>query len=421
MPYIAVKGTKDIYKEEAEAYSYVESVFSSIASLYGYHEYRTPVLEYTEVFQRSTGESSDIVRKEMYTFLDKGNRSVTLRPEFTAGIARSILENKLYASEDLPLKVFYYGPAFRYERPQLGRYRQFNQAGVECIGVNSAEFDAETIALATSILNALGFKQLKVKINSLGDEASRNAYREALKHYFGAHIDSMCEDCKQRLQLNPLRILDCKVPEDQEIVKGAPKMGDYLSEESKARFNKTLSILDDLGVDYEIDDGLVRGLDYYSEVVFEVASEYGALVGGGHYDGLLKSLGGPDLSGVGFAFGEDRLVSVMKDNNLLLNSKHGLDVYVMPIGEENVNKAMMLSEEIRHYGYAAESPLNGGKLGSFFKKAIRRGAKFALIIGGDELAQGIAQLKNLESQEQVSIKLNELEKELNHYLDGEGE
>ena len=418
MPIIAVKGTHDILGKESEAYTYIENVFRAVAALYGYQEFRVPVLEYTDVFQRSTGEGSDVVRKEMYTFLDKGDRSVTLRPEFTAGIARSILENKLYATAEMPLKAFYYGPCFRYERPQLGRYRQFQQAGVECIGVDSPRYDAETILLAIQIMAMLGFSNLTLKVNSIGDEASRAAYREALQEYFGKHIDDMCADCHERIKLNPMRILDCKVPADQEIAKGAPKMKDYLSKESEERFYKTLSILNDLEVDYEIDDNLVRGLDYYSEIVFEVhgkgpdGQDYGALLGGGHYDSLLSDLGGPKMSGVGFAFGEERIYSLMKDFNLLEGLNSGLDIYLMPVGEEVLDDSFRLLSEIRSLGFTAESPLQAMKLGQMFKKATRRNAKFALIVGEEELEKGIAQLKNLATQEQKEISLEKLEEEL---------
>ena len=423
MPTIAVKGTHDIIGKEAEAFSYIENVFKAVCGLYGYQEFRVPVLEYTDIFQRSTGEGSDVVRKEMYTFLDKGDRSVTMRPEFTAGIARSILENKLYATAEMPLKAFYYGPCFRYERPQLGRYRQFQQAGVECIGVDSARFDAETILLAIQILSMLGFENLKLKVNSIGDESSRAAYREALTAYFAKHLDSMCEDCHERIKINPMRILDCKVPSDQEIAKGAPKMKDYLSKESEERFYQTLSILNDLEVEYEIDDGLVRGLDYYSEIVFEVhgkgpeGQDYGALLGGGHYDSLLSALGGPKLSGVGFAFGEERVYSLMKDLNLLEDVNTSLDIYLMPVGEAVLDESFRLLTEIRSLGFTAESPLVSAKLGAMFKKATRKGAKFALILGEEELEKGVAQLKNLASQEQTEISLDHLEKELDKAFD----
>ena len=395
MPAIAVKGTHDILGKEADGYRYIERVFEAVAQLYGYQEFRIPTLEYTDVFNRSTGEGSDVVRKEMYTFLDKGNRS--------------IVEHKLYATEDLPIKCFYYGPVFRYERPQLGRYRQFHQAGVECIGVNSARFDAECICLAMQVLGMLGFKGLHLKINSLGDEASRKAYRDALKAYFAEHIDDMCADCHERLELNPMRILDCKVEHDQEIAKG-----------------QTLSILNDMDIEHEIDDSLVRGLDYYGEVVFEVhaisktGADYGALLGGGHYDGLLEALGGPQMAGVGFAFGLERIYNVMKDDGLLDDLEEGLDIYVMPVGESVLDESFELVSAIRNMGYTCDSPLAAIKLGSQFKKAAKKKAHYALIVGEEELQRGVAQLKDLEKQEQKEISLENLEEELDS-LFGEDE
>lgn len=418
MAYIAVKGMQDIYKDQAASFNYIEEVFKAVCNLYGYHEFRTPILEYTEVFDRSTGESSDIVRKEMYTFLDKGDRSVTMRPEFTAGVIRSVVENKLYATEDLPIKACYVGPVFRYDRPQLGRYRQFTQAGVECIGQDSARVDAETICLAIQILSMLGFENLTLKINTIGDAESRAKYREALKAYFEPKISTMCEDCQQRIKLNPMRILDCKVEADQEIAKGAPKMKEFLSEASEKRFYETLSIIHDLGIEYEIDDSLVRGLDYYGEVVFEIHAkskagiDYGALLGGGHYDGMLKTFGGPEMAGVGFAFGLERVYSVMKDNDLFKELDNGLDVYVMPVGESVLDDVFELTSEIRTLGYSAETPFAALKLGSQFKKAEKRGAKFAIILGEDELAKGVAQMKNLKTQEQKEFKLDQLEETL---------
>ncbi len=417
MVFQGIKGTHDLYGEEAEAYTYIQNVFSAVAELYGYRKIETPVLEYTEVFDRSTGESSDVVRKEMYTFLDKGERSLTLRPEGTAGVIRSIVEHKLYATGDLPLKCYYVGPVFRYERPQLGRYRQFIQAGVEAVGVNSARLDAENICLAMDVLSYLGFENLKVKINTLGDQQSRDAYKEALKKYFATRIDTMCEDCKQRLLLNPMRILDCKVPEDQEIVKDAPKMKDFLSEESSKRFYQTLSIIADQEIDYEIDDSLVRGLDYYGEVVFEVhatskeGKDYGALLGGGHYDGMMANFNGPkeNDSGVGFAMGVERLYSLMKDNGLLSSLSHGVDLYVMPIGEEVLDDCYSLTQSLRHGGYSVEMPFAKGKLGTMFKKAVRANAKFALILGQDDIEKGVVQLKNVATQEQKEVAIEDLE------------
>ena len=415
MEFQPIKGTHDILEEEMDEYHYVTALFRAVAELYGYHEIITPSLEYTEVFSRGAGESSDVVRKEMYTFLDKGNRSVTLRPEFTAGVMRAIVSNKLYASSDFPLKYFYSGPAFRYERPQLGRYRQFNQFGVEAVGLDSPLLDAETILMAIQAFSMLGFNDISLKINTLGDNESRLAYKNALKEYFAKHIDNMCSDCHERLTLNPMRILDCKVSDDQEIAKGAPKMKDFISKTSDERFYKTLSILNDFSVKYEVDDSLVRGLDYYSEVVFEVhaknkdGKDYGALCGGGHYTGLTKQFGGPDLVGVGFAVGVERIISLMKDESLFNDINSELDIYLMPIGENVIPSAMHLANDIRMLGYSVEMPFTNSKLGGYFKKAEKRNAHFGLIIGEDELARGVCQLKNLRSKEQKEVNIADLE------------
>ena len=417
MPYIAVKGTQDLFGEQANGYAYIQSVFKAVAELYGYRPIETPILEYTDVFTRSTGEGSDVVRKEMYTFLDKGNRSVTLRPEGTAGVVRSVCEKKMLATEDAPLKVYYTGPVFRYERPQLGRYRQFIQAGVEVLGVDSPRLDAECICLAMQTLSMLGFEQLKIKVNTLGDKESRAAYKEALQSYFSARIDSMCPDCHERLRLNPMRILDCKVPEDQAIAKDAPKMRDYLSEEAEKRFYTTLSILNDQGIEYEIDDSLVRGLDYYGHIVFEVhaispsGKDYGALLGGGHYDGMLQEFGGPKTMdhGVGFAMGVERLYSLLSELGKLDGIDPGLDLYAMPLGEESMDDAFALVEDIRKLGYSVEMPFVPGKIGAMFKKAERRKASFALIIGKNELDNGVVQLKNLKTHEQIEASIETLD------------
>lgn len=418
MSFSPVKGMHDIYGEDASEMEEVTNLLKEFAKMYAYKEFIPPIMEYTDVFSRGTGESSDIVRKEMYTFLDKGNRSVTLRPEFTAGLIRGVVSNKLYA-EDLPLKYFYCGPAFRYERPQLGRYRQFNQFGVECVGADSPLLDAETIIMAVQSLCVLGFENVTVKINSLGDEESRKAYREALKKYFSSYMDEMCEDCHERINLNPLRILDCKVEHDQEIAKGAPKIKDYLSEASEKRFYKTISYLNDMEIDYEIDENLVRGLDYYSEIVFEIhvkskaGNDYGAVCGGGHYGGLVKELGGPDLPGVGFAMGVERIVSLLKDNGLKKEQPYLLDFFFMPVGgdEEVINSVFYLMQTTRLLGYSADMA-EGGKFSSMFKKAERKKAKFAFIVGSDELEKGVANIKNIETQEQITIDLNKLDEEL---------
>lgn len=409
-----VKGTHDIYGDDSYKYRYVSDLFKAVGELYGYGEMTTPVLEYTEVFQRGTGESSDIVRKEMYTFDDKGHRSVTMRPEFTAGVMRAFIANKLYGNNDVPYKYYYYGPAFRYERPQLGRFREFHQFGIEALGLDSSYLDAEVVLLAAQAFAMLGFENISIKINTLGDEESRNNYRNALKEFFTQHIDHMCPDCKERLDLNPLRILDCKVPEDHEIAMEAPKMKDYLSEASEKRFYETLSILNEYGIDYEIDDSLVRGLDYYSEMVFEIhllssdGKDYGALCGGGHYGQLVKELGGPDMAGVGFAAGVERIVSLMDDEHLFDGLETGVDLYIMPCSENEVLKALEIAQYTRAFGYSTDTPLAKVKMGTQFKKALRKNAKVALIVGESEVENSTVQVKNLLTEEQKEVAMEEL-------------
>ena len=410
-----VKGTHDVIGEEANAFNYIENLLKQICELYGYNEVRPPVMEYSELFVRGVGESSDVVRKEMYTFLDKAERSVTLRPEFTAGIMRLIIQNKLLATNELPYKAYYVGPVFRYERPQLGRYRQFNQFGVEAVGNDSPEIDVETIALAYTILTSLNLEKVSLKINTIGDDESRENYKKALKAYFADKLDQMCPDCHTRFELNPLRILDCKVPEDQKIVANAPKMKDFLSDSARNRFSKVLALLDEMNIPYEVDDTLVRGLDYYSETVYEfhyvskAGNDYGAIGAGGHYGHLVKELGGPDVSGVGFSFGVERLFSVLKDDNLLppsLNS--AIEIYIMPIGEVAKPLAMQVATELRISGYRTDMCFEDVKLGNMFKRAERKGASFAVIIGENEVNNQEVIIKNMASQEQISCPIEKL-------------
>ena len=424
-----VKGTKDIFGNESRYYQYVENLMKGIAELFGYDEMRPPVLEHSEVFVRGVGEASDVVRKEMYTFDDKGGRSLTLRPEFTAGIMRLIVQNKLYA-EDLPIKAYYTGNVFRYERPQLGRYRQFEQFGVENVGSNSYLSDVEVIALAFTILQTLGFEDIKVKINTLGDEESRNAYREALKEYFKGHIENMCEDCHERFVINPLRILDCKVPSDQEIVKDAPRMLDYISIPAKQRFDDVLAELESLGIPFEVDDTLVRGLDYYSETVFEFhyvskkGVDYGAIGAGGHYDKLVSEMGGPALAGVGFSFGVERIISVLLDNELLEEINGDVLIDVLPMSEEAKALGLEIAVNLRCSGYRTEINLEGGKIGNQIKKALRKGAQIAIILGDDEIQNGTVVIKNLKESTQEVIDVDQLVDYIDHFFgeeDGECE
>ena len=419
-----VKGTHDIIADEANLYSMIENTAMGIASSFGYKEIRTPIIEHTPLFLRSVGESSDIVNKEMYTFDDKGGRSITLRPELTAGIMRSIVTNKLYANVDLPLKYRYVGPCFRYERPQAGRYRQFNQFGVEAIGAPSIFQDAEVISLGQRILYTIGIGEVKVLINSLGDEESRKAYKEALREHFSKHIDKMCSDCKRRLEVNPLRILDCKVPEDIEIVKNAPKMSDYLSPESKAYLQGVIALLNRIGIETELDPNLVRGLDYYTGVVFEYhfssteegIENVGALGGGGHYANLLEEVGGPSLEGVGLAFGIERLAYIVKAV-LKLNTGFGPDFYLMGMNDEIIEQNFVLADMIRSNGFSVEMNYATKSMGSLFKTASKKGAKFAIIVGENEVANKEVAVKNLKTQTQTLVKLDELDSVLHSLIE----
>lgn len=420
-----VKGTHDVILEEATKYSYVEEVLTKIATLYNYKEFRTPIIESNELFNRSVGESSDIVRKEMYTFLDKGNRLITLRPEMTASTIRSMVNAKLFANNDYPIKAYYLGPNFRYERPQQGRYRQFNQFGIECCGVNNFYRDVEVIALGYNALKMLGFTNLKLKINSLGDQETRNDYKKALTSYFGEKIEQMCEDCKERYTKNILRILDCKVESDQEIIKDAPTLDKFYSKNAKEHFDNVLKALDEIGIEYVIDHSLVRGLDYYTGVVFEyhytskLGKNYGAIGGGGHYANLIKEIGGPDLEGVGLALGIERLVNVMNDDNLFDSLEEGLDIYIMPLGEKAINESNKIANFLRLNGYSCDICLESKNFGQMFKKAQRRNAKYALIIGDNELESKNVVVKDLALEKQETVANDDLLEYLDEKFDVE--
>ena len=407
------RGTYDAFYGDALNIEKITKVLKDIASSYAYYPIHTPIYESTELFTRSAGESSDIVTKEMFDFLDKGGRHISLRPEVTAGVMRAIVTNKLYATKDLPLKLQYFGPAFRYDRPQAGRYRQFNQFGVEQVGVTNAYEDAETIIMGYDCLKKLGFPHIILKINSIGDLESRANYKEALKEYFKEKIDNMSADCKQRFETNPLRILDCKVPSDQELVKDAPKMGNYLNEASQTRFDEVLSILDKAGVEYEVDPTLVRGLDYYSHVVFEFhfisneGTNLGALGGGGHYDNLLKEVGGPELSSVGFAFGIERLNSLLKEISPDTYEVEKLDAYLVTLGEVK-EKAFEIATQLRRNNIDVDMGFASKSMKAQIKIALRKNAKYIVIIGEDEVKNDLYQLKNLETQEQVSLNVEQI-------------
>ncbi|MEE8807702.1 MAG: histidine--tRNA ligase [Lactimicrobium sp.] len=411
MKYQTPRGTYDILPDEIYKWHDVERVIREKTELYRYREIRTPYFENTSVFSREN-DSSDMVNKEMYTF-SVGGDSYTLRPEGTAGVIRAFDQHKLYGSMELPAKFYYMGAMFRHERPQKNRQRQFNQFGVENIGVKSPEIDAETIALGYDIVKAMDIHDVKVCINTLGDDESRAAYRAALKEYFTPHLDELCSDCHRRLEQNPLRILDCKVDHDAPFMKDAPKLSDYLNEESKAYFQRVLKALDCLGIPYEIDERLVRGLDYYTHTVFEVVStrpdsgSQATIFGGGRYDHFVEYYGGPQMSGIGFAIGLERLISFAEEEGHDFGKERSCDVYVIGLGDVQDQVLQVLSD-LRKGGFTADGSLYGRSLKAQFKSADRAGAKYVVILGEDEVRQGTVNLKRSGDKEQTSLKREDL-------------
>ena len=415
MIYQTPRGTYDILPDEIYKWHDVEDKIRNIAEKYCYEEIRTPYFESTGVFAREN-DSSDMVNKEMYSFMS-GDESYTLRPEGTAGVIRSFDQHKFYGSMELPAKFYYVGPMFRHERPQKGRQRQFTQFGVENIGVKSPEIDAETIALGINIIKSLGIQSYKVLINTLGDDASRSAYREALKTHFKDHLDELCGDCHRRYEQNPLRILDCKVDHDNPIVQSAPQLSDYLNDESKEYFQRVLNALDALGIPYEIDNRLVRGLDYYTHTVFEVVStrkDSGAqatVFAGGRYDHLVEYFGGPELSGMGFAIGLERLLMLASEEGYEFTLPKELDAYVISLG--NVGSTpLVIANKLRDKGYKCEVNMTARSLKAQFKSADRNKAKYIIILGEDELKEGVVNLKNTATREQVTVSIDDIEKQI---------
>jgi histidyl-tRNA synthetase len=420
------KGTKDILLGEAEAYEQVEAALINAAKLYGFSGIRTPIFEHTELFTRSVGDSSDIVRKEMYTFTDKGDRSLSLRPEMTAGVIRAVVEHKLDVTSDLPLKLYYVGPAFRYERPQLGRFRQFHQFGVEHIGISSAYAVAETISLGVTTFTVLGFKDVKVRLNSLGDQATRDAYRTALKNFYEPHLHSVCPDCQQRFTSNPLRMLDCKVPSDQTLAKQAPNITQFLSPESTEHYTQVKAALTGLGIQFEEDVQLVRGLDYYADCVFEfhMVSEkgldYGALGAGGQYNNLVQELGGQPLKSVGFALGLERLIAVLTDAGRLEQVKNYIDLYLISMLPETDLYTLKLSHNFRHTNFRTEVNFEHKSMKSSIKSAVKKEALYAVIIGDEEMKNNQVTIKNLQTQEQQLVPVNEVVHLMQHLTNQPG-
>ncbi|MDD5791114.1 MAG: histidine--tRNA ligase [Erysipelotrichaceae bacterium] len=412
MAYQCVKGTYDLLPEDLYYFEKVETLFRHFMNLYGYREIKTPVFEFTGVFAKEN-DTSDMVTKEMYSFSPNGKDSYTLRPEGTAGVIRSFVEKKMHGSNELPVKLAYIEEMFRHERPQKGRQRQFTQMGVENIGEKNPMIDAETIALGYFYVRTLGLSQIEVRINTLGDADSRIAYKNKLIEYFSQYKEELCFDCQNRLEKNPLRILDCKVDHHLDIIKNAPKMADYLTPVAKEYYKKVLGYLDAMGIPYKIDDTLVRGLDYYTDTVFEVVSlnpESGSqstIFGGGRYDSLVKEMGGPEISGMGFAIGVERLIILAKAEGVFDEYKPSTDVYVIDMTKGS-DYALEVATILRNNSYATELNYYDRSMKAQFKSSERKNARFVAIIGEDEMNNGTIALKDTKDRSQRIVKLDEL-------------
>lgn len=404
------KGTQDLLPEQTARWQLVEQVMREEASLYGYGEIRTPVFEHTELFQRSVGETTDVVQKEMYTFNDKGGRSITLRPEGTAGAVRALLEHALY-NEGLPVKLYYFTSCYRYEKPQAGRLREFHQFGVEAFGSADPIADAETILLAKSIFDRLGMRGYFIEINSIGCPECRAKYHQALKEYFSASVDQLCDTCRDRLDRNPMRILDCKNPPCAEVAKSAPIMLDYLCDDCREHFEGVKGYLDDAGVKYEVNPTIVRGLDYYTRTVFEfVSNDLGSqstFCGGGRYDGLVAEMGGKPLPALGYAIGLERVLMILQAQGIKLPVQSQCELFVAAIGEAAQKRAFGLTRRMRECSVFAQFDSCGRSLKAQMKYADKIGAKYTLVLGDDELQSGRGKLKNMETGELTEITLDE--------------
>ncbi len=405
----AIKGTQDLLPDSIGLWHHIESVSQPILTAAGYSEIRTPIFEQTDLFVRSIGTATDVVSKEMYSFTTRGDDNITLRPENTAGVVRAFIQHKLYAIGDVQ-KLWYLGPMFRYERPQAGRQRQFHQLGLESIGSSDPRADAEAIPIAVDILKALGLKNLTVSINSVGSGDDRTAYRATLIEYLTPFKDELDADSQDRLTRNPLRILDSKDTRTREIVADAPKLVEHLSSESKNHFDRVLSQLQLLGIDYEIDHKLVRGLDYYTHTAFEIQSNdlgaQNAVCGGGRYDGLVAELGGPETPAVGWAMGLERIEILLKKQGFTPQSR--LDAYAISRGRDAEDAALAIVQELRQAGIATGLDLSGGKFAKQFKRADRSGATWALVLGDDEVSRNVVQVKHLQSGKQTEVNHSEL-------------
>ena len=404
----AIKGTKDVLPSEVYKNQYIESTCLTVAENFGYKEMRTPVFEHTELFQRGVGDTTDVVQKEMYTFDDKGGRSITLRPEGTAGAARSFLENGL-SNEALPQKICYLTSCYRYEKPQAGRLREFHQFGIECFGATSPLADAEMIALAKQIFDELGVKDLHLELNSIGCPTCRAEYHKALKEYFASRVDELCDTCRDRLDRNPMRILDCKSPVCSEIAKDAPVVLDYLCDECKEHFEKTKSYLDAMNIEYIVNPQIVRGLDYYTKTVFEFFADsigaQGTVCGGGRYDGLIEELGGQHTPSLGFGMGLERLQLVMEAQGCEFPEPSRPDLFIVAMGDKATLKAVEIAKDMRDEGYSVVYDLNGRSLRAQMKYADKISAKYNVVIGDNEVDTKSAVLKDMATGEQSNISL----------------
>ena len=407
------KGTYDVLGIDAKKRKYVCEVIDSICEKYNYTYIETPIFESSELFHRSVGESSDIVTKETYDFVDRGNRNITLRPEGPAGVVRSFIENKMYGNMSEPFKVYYNGPMFRYERPQSGRTRQFTQFGFELLGTDDVMSDAEVISLAYNTYKLLGIEP-KVYINTLGDNESRENYRKALLDYFTPQIDKLCSDCKERLNKNPLRILDCKVDIDNDILKNAPTTLEHLNEASKERFLKLKEYLELMEIEYEVNTKLVRGLDYYNHTVFEITGnipEFGSqnvLGGGGRYNGLIEQLDGPSIPAIGFAMGLDRTILAMEALNVNFDIKENIDIFIMYGNDEEKETATYLLQDFRMNGFICETDYMGKSFKNQFKSADRFNSKFLIILNSDDIKSYKVNVKDNTTKESELVNINDL-------------
>lgn len=408
----APRGTNDIFGTETFKWQYIESRVRDICRRFGFKEIRTPTFEHTELFLRGVGDTTDVVEKQMYTFTDKGDRSITLRPEVTASCARAFLERNLYANP-MPEKLYYIAPCFRYEKPQAGRLREFHQFGVEVFGSDKPSVDAEIISLATMFLAELGLKNLQLNINSIGCPECRKKYNEKLKAYFNKHLDELCDTCKNRLERNPLRILDCKSPVCSSIGEDAPKLIDHICDDCSAHFETVKKYLTAMGIEYKINPNIVRGLDYYTKTVFEIVSTdigaQGTVCGGGRYDGLIKELGGDEICGIGFGLGLERLLLTMENQGVKFPGTERIKLYVATIGDEADAFAESLVYKLRGKNISCEKDRMGKSLKAQMKYADKIGAKYSVVLGDDEILTGNIKLKNMADGEVIETKIDNLD------------